>query len=69
MPEDKEIAFHRASMKCYQDDLEKRAVGVFYIESSDSHSDILELVADLSLQGIHKIAMLFQLLFMKLLQA
>ncbi len=46
------IAFHRASMKCYQDYLERRGIEVFYIESSDSHSDIRELVAHLALQGI-----------------
>lgn len=49
------IAFHRASMKYYEDYLLSRGCEVYYIEAGDERADIRELIAFLSQQGIQKI--------------
>lgn len=49
------IAFHRATMKHYQDHLEKKGLSVRYIESTDSLSDIRALIQHLVSQKINTI--------------
>jgi len=46
------IAFHRATMKTYQDYLEKKGLEVEYIESSEKHADLRVLIKKLKKQKI-----------------
>jgi len=52
------IAFHRATMKFYESWLKDQDKDVEYIEAIDSKSDIRELFAHLSDEGIEKICLL-----------
>lgn len=45
------IMFHRASMKAYAHDLNSQGYQVFYIESSDSRSDVRNLIREFSSKG------------------
>ncbi len=49
------LAFHRASMKHYQDYLLVKGVKVVYVEAIDPHSDVRKLLQYLAEQGIEKI--------------
>lgn len=46
------LAFHRASMKCYQHHLESRGVTVIYIDAVDDRSDVRRLLTYQLKQGI-----------------
>ena len=46
------LLLHRASMKCYEDWLEKKKIRTEYIDSTDKISDIRLLIEDLSKKGI-----------------
>jgi len=49
------IAFHRASMKSYQDYLQSKGATVYYIESTDKLSDIRLFLDEKTNQSINKI--------------
>ena len=49
------IAFHRASMKSYQQYLEQHGITVHYIEAQEKKADIRELIPELSNQEAQKI--------------
>ena len=49
------IAFHRASMKCYQHFLEKKGVKVNYIASGDTLSDIKTFIEEIKNKNITEI--------------
>ena len=50
------IAFHRASMKSYEDYLQSLGFEVHYVEAIESRSDIRLLIAELSQQKIERIS-------------
>ena len=50
------IAFHRASMKFYENHLQSKKIKVEYINSYDELSDVRKLIAYLSSQGIKSIS-------------
>jgi deoxyribodipyrimidine photolyase-related protein len=47
------IAFHRASMKCYESFLQSKKVKVIYIEASDQLADIRNLIPYLKTTGVN----------------
>ena len=49
------IAFHRASMKAYQTDLEINGATVHYVEAHQPHHDIRVLITNLANQGTQQI--------------
>ncbi len=49
------LAFHRASMKAYEDRLRKKGRVVFYIDSIDELSDVRKLISFVSLQGVDRV--------------
>ena len=49
------IAFHRASMKCYEAYLKSKNKEVFYVEAPEKISDVRELISALSEKGITQI--------------
>ncbi|MEL6867383.1 MAG: cryptochrome/photolyase family protein [Bacteroidota bacterium] len=49
------IAFHRASMRCYADHLLAEGATVNYIPSTDTRSDIRQLIAWLGAEGVKEI--------------
>lgn len=49
------LAFHRASMKAYEDFCLERDIVLVYIESSDQNSDVRELIHQLASIGIEEI--------------
>ena len=49
------LAFHRASMKCYQHFLEKKGIKVNYIESNNKLSDIRQFELELKSKNITEI--------------
>ena len=49
------LAFHRASMKHYENQLKGRGLKVHYVESTDQLSDIRQLIPHLAEQGVTKI--------------
>ena len=49
------LAFHRASMKAYQDYLSSLAKTVHYIEATQKESDVRILITSLKLEGIQDI--------------
>ena len=49
------LAFHRASMKCYQHFLEKKGIKVNYIESNNKLSDIRQFGEELKSKNITEI--------------
>jgi deoxyribodipyrimidine photolyase-related protein len=49
------LVFHRASMKAYQEELEKKAFRVSYIEAHTPESDLRALLPALKIQGIREI--------------
>ncbi|NNE25975.1 MAG: cryptochrome/photolyase family protein [Saprospiraceae bacterium] len=51
------LAYHRASMKAYQDYLSDKGVDVRYIETTSDASDIRVLISELQKEGIQKIEM------------
>ena len=49
------IFFHRLSMKKYEKHCKNFISDVFYIESNDDNSNIVELITNLKLKGLKKI--------------
>ena len=49
------IAFHRATMKFYENYLKEKRFEVIYIEAQESISDIRKLIPELAKKGITKI--------------
>lgn len=49
------LAYHRATMKCYENELAVIGLDVKYIDSNDSMCDIRELIPKLSSNGINKL--------------
>ena len=49
------IAFHRASMKAYQTDLEINGATVHYVEAHQPQHDVRVLITNLATQGIQQI--------------
>ncbi len=49
------IAFHRASMKCYESYLHSKGIAVYYIEAKEANADIRNLIAYLSNQNVYTI--------------
>ncbi|MCH2043755.1 MAG: cryptochrome/photolyase family protein [Saprospiraceae bacterium] len=49
------IAYHRASMKCYQNYLENKGIEVVYIDSQKEGSDIRNLLKQVQKEGTRKI--------------
>ena len=47
------IAFHRASMKFYENQLQSKNITVVYIDASDEKADVRKLVPYLKTKGIH----------------
>jgi deoxyribodipyrimidine photolyase-related protein len=47
------IAFHRASMKFYENYLQSKKIEVVYIEANDDFADIRNLIPHLKKKGIH----------------
>ncbi len=52
------IAFHRASMKFYESYLKDQGKEVSYVEAQEDNSDIRELIAYLSDEGVEKIQLI-----------
>ena len=52
------IAFHRASMKCYQNYLQKKGKKIFYIDSNNTLSDIRNFKNEIEDKKIDKINIL-----------
>ncbi|MEP7231210.1 MAG: cryptochrome/photolyase family protein [Ginsengibacter sp.] len=46
------IAFHRASMKCYESYLHSKGIAVYYIEAKEANADIRNLIAYLGNQNV-----------------
>lgn len=49
------IVFHRASMQFYKHYLEQQGKEVLYVEATEEHSDIRQLIPQLAKQGLKKI--------------
>lgn len=49
------LAFHRASMKAYADELNERGVELHYIDATDKHSDVRVLVKSLAYNGAQQV--------------
>ena len=49
------IAYHRASMKSFEAQLQKKGRQVVYIEALDKKSDVRKLISSLSVEGVQKI--------------
>ena len=52
------IAFHRASMKAYQNELEINGATVHYVEAHEPQNDIRVLITNLATKGIKQIRMI-----------